>query len=696
MDIRIKTLKLENFKGIKDETFEFNGENALVEGENGTGKSTIFDAFTWLLFGKDHSGNDQTAFDIKTIDPETMKPIEKLDHSVEAVLTVDGCTKTLKRIWRENWIKPKGETEQVMKGHTSIFMVDGVDMGTKKAYDSIIHEWIDEDLFKLITDPLYFIGDRTPWKTRRDVLLGLVAGKVDRTGVQQEFAELLKEMNGEAMDSFRKRIGAMKKNNRDRLQELEIKVKAYHDTLPEEEDVEALRVQMANIDEEEKRELAGPNRRIADIDAKMLDLGRQHGDVMKAMQERFDRISTLQVEQRSLVDAGLKDAQERNLARSQRLGAARLKVGGLKDAIKEFQRADASLSGRIASVKQERETLAASLKSLGQKYSIERTKTFTYEPTTVCHACGQELPADTVEEQIRFARESFQADQKRNIESIYEKSLKVKKDIEELDKRLVSYETDAMDIAEQMAHVQDRLSEANEELKAAEAVPEMDLAQMKETIQEDESYQQAEKEIARLNGEIALMKYADTDTPALKKAKNEAYEDIKKVNEIYRQKRLSVAAQMSQQEQRESIMKLIAEGEERVKWLAGEVARLERLEGDALSYIRADVTAQEEAINRLFKVARWKMFDYTLDGGIVETCEVMTKAGASFSSMNDAAKIQCGMDCINVLGSNSHTWAPIFIDNAESITQKRFDPEAQVIRLKVKEGAELTVSRDND
>ena len=694
MDIRIKTLKLENFKGIKDGTFDFNCQNALVEGENGTGKSTIFDAFTWLLFGKDHSGNDQTAFDIKTIDPETRQPIEKLDHSVEAVLTVDGATKTLKRIWRENWVKPKGETEQVMKGHNSIFMVDGVDVGTKKNFDGIIHEWIDEGLFRLITDPLYFIDERTPWKTRRDVLLGLVAGKVDRSEVQREFAELLKEMDGEAMDSFRKRIAATKKGSKERLQELEIKVKAYHDTLPEEEDVEALREQMADIDEEEKRELAGPNRRIAEIDAKMLDLGRVQGDNLKATQAKYDRISVLQVEQRSLIDAGLKDAQERNIQRSQRLGEVRLKVGGLKQAIQEFQRANESVTGRIASVKQERETLAASLRSLGQKYSIERTKTFTYEPTTVCHACGQELPADTVEEQIRFARESFQADQKRNIESIYEKSMKVKKDIEDLDAKLASYETDAMDIAEQMAHVQDRLSEATEELKAAEAVPEMDLAQMTAAIKADEAYQADEKEIAKLNAEIQMMKYADTDTPELKRQKNAAYEDVRSINDIYKGKRMAVAAKLSQQEQREAIKKLIDNGEAMIKTLAAEVARLERLEFDALSFIRADVTAQEEAINRLFKVARWKMFDYTLDGGIVEMCEVMTKEGASFTSMNDAAKIQCGMDTIRVLGENGQTWAPIFIDGAESVTQSRFETGAQVIRLKVKEGAELTVSAE--
>ena len=90
MDIRIKTITLHNFKGIRDAAFDFGGKNARIEGENGRGKSTVFDAFVWLLFGKDHAGQNWTNFDLKPIDPETREPIHGLEHWVEAVLSVDG------------------------------------------------------------------------------------------------------------------------------------------------------------------------------------------------------------------------------------------------------------------------------------------------------------------------------------------------------------------------------------------------------------------------------------------------------------------------------------------------------------------------------------------------------------------------------------------------------------------------------
>ena len=100
MEIRINNLTLHNFKGVRgDRTVTFNGRNATIEGDNGTGKSTIFDAFTWLLSGKDHQGRDWTNFNIKPIDPATKETIHGLDgHWVEAELTIDGVTKTLRRV----------------------------------------------------------------------------------------------------------------------------------------------------------------------------------------------------------------------------------------------------------------------------------------------------------------------------------------------------------------------------------------------------------------------------------------------------------------------------------------------------------------------------------------------------------------------------------------------------------------------
>ena len=66
MNIKINKLILQNFKGIKALEISAEGENLNIYGDNATGKTTVFDAFTWLLFGKDSLGRSD--FGIKTQD----------------------------------------------------------------------------------------------------------------------------------------------------------------------------------------------------------------------------------------------------------------------------------------------------------------------------------------------------------------------------------------------------------------------------------------------------------------------------------------------------------------------------------------------------------------------------------------------------------------------------------------------------
>ena len=92
--IRIFSLYLLNFKGVRELMVDMSAREVIISGRNGSGKSTIFDAFTWLLFGKDSQGRE--TFDYKTLD-EDGKPIPKLPHEVSGTLDVDGETITLTR-----------------------------------------------------------------------------------------------------------------------------------------------------------------------------------------------------------------------------------------------------------------------------------------------------------------------------------------------------------------------------------------------------------------------------------------------------------------------------------------------------------------------------------------------------------------------------------------------------------------------
>lgn len=218
MNIKIKSITLRNFKGLRDVSFDFDGRNATIIGDNGTGKTTIFDALTWVLFGKD--SHNSTDIDIKTIDA-TGEPMHRAEHFVEVALDVDGSTQTLRRTYREIWSKPRGSSDLRFVGHESAFAVNGVEVGTKAAYDKIISEWINDDVFRMLTDPMYF-NTRVDWKGRRAALLALVGDNIDRTEIQARFADLLAEMNGEPLADFKARLAAEKRKNKKELDTLSL------------------------------------------------------------------------------------------------------------------------------------------------------------------------------------------------------------------------------------------------------------------------------------------------------------------------------------------------------------------------------------------------------------------------------------------------------------------------------------------
>src|SRR5690606_10042976 len=146
MNIKLKHLKIENFKGIKKFSMDFDGKNVNVFGTNATGKTTLVDAFQWLLFDKDSAGNSK--FNIKPIDPRTEKEIHNLETSVEAVLKLDNNEITLKKVFKERWVKQNGKTDREFAGHTTEYYVNGVPK-KQTEYKKTISEIIGEEVFKM-------------------------------------------------------------------------------------------------------------------------------------------------------------------------------------------------------------------------------------------------------------------------------------------------------------------------------------------------------------------------------------------------------------------------------------------------------------------------------------------------------------------------------------------------------------------
>ena len=186
--MKLISLTLQNFKGIKGFILDADGQNSNVFGNNGTGKSTLFDAFTWLLFGK--NSRDEKDFGIKTLDANG-NVIPRIEHRVSAVIEHNGQKLQLTRTYKERWRKQRGAAEAVMVGNTTEYAYGPVGAATPinaSEYARVINNLIDEKIFKLITDPLYF-NERLSWQERRQLLMQ-ICGDITDEDIVKSNAEL--------------------------------------------------------------------------------------------------------------------------------------------------------------------------------------------------------------------------------------------------------------------------------------------------------------------------------------------------------------------------------------------------------------------------------------------------------------------------------------------------------------------------
>src|SRR5690625_810803 len=228
--IQLLNLKLVNFKGIKSFQVDFNGNDTKVFGENGTGKTTLFDAFVWLLFNKD--SNNSSNFDIKTLDKDG-NVIHKLDHEVEATLLVDGKELILKKVYKERWTKQRGSATESFSGHTTDYYINGVP-SKKKDYDETIAETLDENIFKLLTSPAYF-NENMHWTERRNLLLEIAGDITDEDVIasRKDLAKLLDVLNGNSIEDHKKIIAAKRREINKKIEEIPTRIDEIHRNLPD-------------------------------------------------------------------------------------------------------------------------------------------------------------------------------------------------------------------------------------------------------------------------------------------------------------------------------------------------------------------------------------------------------------------------------------------------------------------------------
>lgn len=641
-----------NWRGAKDVTTNFNADVTTIMGANGLGKSRHFDAFIWLLFGKD--SKDRKDFEIKSNDAEG-NPLQKCECSVTGVLSVDGETITLKRAFVEDWVKPKGQTEQVFKGnHTECWYNETpVRVGD---YQARIREIIDETVFKMITNPAFFIG--MPWKNQREQLF-LLAGTITDAEIASnnpDFAALLDRISGKSLADFKTELAARKKRLRIELDNIQPRIDQTQRMMPESADWAALEaeIERCNIREREINALlsdrAAANRAFYEAEqAKQAEISKlkmqRQEEIRKAEQAAKDAAFTANADRREKIASRSSKARLLELTKSE--------ISGNKNEI-------ARLESEITRIK-------ALQDALREEWMTENARAFD-ESATVCPYCGQALPADRVEE----SRKHFEDAKDKKLADITAKGQKMGKEIEELEKVLAKVRKATAEIESQEKETTDFIEECDKFLADhPEVTPAtIDGGNLESVIDID-------KKIADIKATISTDNAGDYNQ-----------ELVKELQDI-QDKRGQAQLRLSCRDQIKKCNEEIERLEKTGKDLAQQIADAEKEEYTVAQFTKTKIDECERRINGMFTMVKFRLFDYTIDGNEFETCVPLID-GTPFQVANTAKQVNAGLDIINALCKFNGVCAPIFIDNRESVNEL-IPTESQIINLVVTTDNELIV-----
>lgn len=679
MRMILKSLHMENFKGIKSLDVNFSNKTS-IKGQNAVGKTTIFDAFTWLLFNKNSAGEEK--FNVRPLDKNN-KRIDNVEINVVGVIDVDGKEVELSKVQKQNWVKKRGTDTVTLQGNVNSFEIDGYPKSEAefKAYVSGLAQ--SEEMFKMLTNPQYFSSLK--WKDRRDILMKLTTEVSDVELAKEMFDEnayaesLIEELEkAPSTDDIRAKFSKALSEWKKKQAEIPVRI----------DEAEKSKVDVDVAEQELLK--ADLERKIEAVDDRMENAGTEIDRLRgKEMQLQFDMSGIMQVmnDELSAKRRGLDSAKD--------------------DATRESNDLHNQIQSAENQIKANEKTISdtdAERKNLGVECNAEFSKAFDEMPylfdeskwkfdesATVCSLCGQKLPQDKIEslkadfeqkkadakaratKQLEDARKAFDDAKGGKLKDLIAKGNTCKAEIERLTKENTKLHEDIVELKEQESKA---LAKQNDYAKQLSEIPaEADYSQNEEYVKLKTEHDKILADIAKLESEGA-----DKVVTDLKVEKTNLQAQLDEVNKVIAQAANNVAID-------DRIETLRDEQKEIGQKVADQEQMLYLLE----EFIRFKLNRVSESINSHFKTVNFKLFEMQLNGGMKDCCEC-TVNGVPYSTLNSGHRIVAGLDIIRSLSELYGVSVPIFVDNAESLNEFNVpDMDAQLILLSVSEDKQLKV-----
>ncbi len=650
--IKIRALQLTNFKGIRSLKLNEISDETFIYGHNGVGKTTIFDAFTWLMFGKDSS--DRKAFEVQTLDAHN-NIIPKIEAVVSAILDVDGERVELTRIMRQKWVKRKGSLEAEYTGNETVYEWNGVPMNASE-FTSKINTIIDEKVFKMITNPAAF--NSLKWQDQRSVLIDM-SGNITDTDVAKgndEFENLLKQLIGKSFDERKKEVKANILKSKKELQAIPTRIDEVERSKPEVENFEHLKTQL----EIKAKEISEVNDQVSDkLKAQQADIDKQ-SEIQKEIHGIETEISNKKHELQQLASEDYNKALEKP-RKIQR------KINAIDADIRANDSAISNNNSRIGNYKNQIADFDKRIANLRKEWEDENAKQFKMDDEDcACPTCKRKFDASDIEDKRKDLQEHFTSNKNAKLKTLTENGQSLSGQKMTLQNNVSELEASVKDDELENKKLWETRSDLSEQLKEA-------------SIDKNQSEFYTEKIVLNKPFFESKQNEIKSKQKALNNRPKVDISELKAKLDTLNTERDSIKNRLQKEQQIEASNTRIDELSKEESNLAQAIADLEREMFTMEEFEKEKSTRIEQSVNSRFSLVNFKLFETQINGAEVPTCKALIN-GVPFSDANTASKINAGLDIINTLCMHYKASAPVFIDNRESVVEL-IPTESQVINL---------------
>ncbi|QCD37201.1 MULTISPECIES: ATP-binding protein [Muribaculaceae] len=661
-EIIIKSLSLVNFKGIRELSVSFDERVTDIFGRNGSGKTTLFDAFTWLLFGKD--SQDRKKFDLKTLDTNGAI-IPQLPHEVSAIITVNGEEIKLCRRFTEKWVKRAGQTERVFTGNEEERFYNDVPCSARE-YDAKIAGICNEDVFKFITNPAYFPSQSA--EAQKEMLLKM-AGSISDTEIaagNADFEALLAMITGKTMNEFKKEIASKKSRLNAEIVGIPGRIDEKKRDLSEPED-------WAAIESEIKTKIAERDK----IESQMADASeaqRAADNERMKIQEQTTALRRKRAQRvADIEDEATADYRKKKRERDN----VQFQIDSLTNRIRSTESAINARKEEIERHNNARKVLIQEWQSLqAESIAVNAEQVQFNESDFCCPTCHRQFDVEDIEAKEAEIIENFEKQRKKKLAAIAERiaaneqkggAVKMQKQ-----RSIVALEASEASIKADKASI--------EQLKSSDVYRvELTMPDVKPLISADAQLAEIDKKISELEAKSSIPA-APANSIELKEQRNALSTAID-----------SLKSRLKKRDDNAKAQARIDELETQLSKQSDEIAELERIEFTMLEFSKARSAAIEQRIDGLFSLVRFRWIAPAINGAEKETCEA-TLNGKPYSTCSNAERIIIGLDIINAICKSQGVYAPIFVDNAESVNDI-IPMQSQVISLIVSRDEQLVIEK---